>query len=87
MSGTFTGTAFYLIGTVGPSYGRMKITIDGTSTTVDARIYKGARATGNHNLQILFSKSLTAGRHTFSITNLATAGRPTIAIDGIGFAR
>ncbi len=87
MSGTFTGTAFYLIGTIGPSYGRMKITIDGTSTTVDARTYKGARATGNHYLQILFSKSLPAGPHTFSITNLATAGRPTIAIDGIGFAR
>lgn len=83
----FTGTAFYLIGTIGPSYGKMRITIDGTSTTIDARSYKGARATRNHYRQILFSKSLAAGPHTFSITNLATAGRPTIAIDGIGFAR
>ncbi|HEY5437230.1 MAG TPA: hypothetical protein VIK13_18520 [Candidatus Limnocylindrales bacterium] len=87
MSATFTGTGFYLIGTIGPYYGKMRITIDGTSTTIDARTYKGARATSNHYRQILFSKSLAAGSHTFSITNLATPGRPTIAIDGIGFAR
>ncbi|HEX2807664.1 MAG TPA: hypothetical protein VHN80_15995, partial [Kineosporiaceae bacterium] len=87
LSSTFTGTAIYIIGTVGPAYGKMKITVDGVSVTVDARTYKGVRATGNHYRQILFTKSLAAGPHTYSITNLATAGRPTIAIDGIGFAR
>jgi hypothetical protein len=87
LSGTFTGTGFYLIGTVGPAYGKMTITIDGISATVDSRTYNGARATGNHYRQILFSKPLAAGAHTFSITNLGTPGRPTIAVDGIGFAR
>jgi hypothetical protein len=87
LSGTFTGNGFSLVGTIGPSYGKMRITIDGTSTLIDARTYRGARATGNHYRQLLFSKSVADGKHTFTITNLATAGRPTIAIDGIGFAR
>jgi hypothetical protein len=87
LTGTFSGTWLYLIGTVGPAYGKMRITVDGISTTVDSRIYRGARATGNHYRQVLFSKPLAAGPHTFTITNLGTPGRPTIAVDGIGFAR
>jgi hypothetical protein len=86
LSGTFTGTRFYLIGTVGPSYGKMSVTIDGVSTTIDARRYRDARATGNHYRQVLLATSVAAGPHTFKIVNLATAGRPTIAIDGLGFA-
>ncbi len=87
LTGTFTGTRFYLIGTVGPSYGKMRVTIDGVSTTIDARTYRDARATRNHYRQILLATSVAAGPHTFSIVNLATAGRPTIAIDGLGFVR
>jgi hypothetical protein len=36
---------------------------------------------------LLFSTRLTPGPHTVTIKNLATAGRPTIAIDGLGFMR
>jgi hypothetical protein len=67
--------------------GRMRVTIDGVARTVDTGRFAGARATKNHYRALLFSAHLTAGKHTVTITNLATAGRPTIAIDGIGLAR
>ncbi|MGP1674073.1 MAG: hypothetical protein ACTS8Z_02520, partial [Candidatus Limnocylindrales bacterium] len=78
---------FYLIGTSGPSYGRLRVTIDGVSTTVDTGYFGGKRATTNHYRVLLFTKRLTTGPHTVSITNLATAGRPTIAVDAIGLSR
>lgn len=84
---TFTGTGFYLVGTSGPWYGRMRVTIDGTAYLVDTGYYKAKRATINRYRVLLFSKSLSAGVHTVTITNLATAHRPTIAIDALGFAR
>jgi hypothetical protein len=36
---------------------------------------------------ILYRQSLPAGTHSLTITNLGTTGRPTIAIDGLAFAR
>lgn len=84
---TFTGTAFYLIGDSGPSLGRMRVTIDGASFIVDAGTYKGARATTTRHRLILFSRAVAAGTHSVTITNLATRGRPTIAIDGLAFVQ
>jgi hypothetical protein len=83
MTVTFTGTALYLVGPSGPSYGRMRVTVDGVSTIVDAGTYAGARATRTRQRTILFSTTVPAGSHTVVITNLATPGRPTIGIDGI----
>src|SRR4029078_2393787 len=42
---TDDGDALYIIGRVGPAYGRMRITVDGVSTTVDTCSYAGERAT------------------------------------------
>jgi hypothetical protein len=84
---TFTGTAFYLIGDSGPRLGRMRITIDGASFLVDAGTYKGVRATTTRHRLILFSRTVAGGTHSVTITNLATQGRPTIAIDGLAFVQ
>ena len=81
------GTALYVIGRVGPAYGRMRITVDGVSTTVDTGFYKGERATRNIDRVILFSTSLTAGPHTVTIENVGSKSRVTIALDAIDFAR
>lgn len=81
------GTGFYLVGSVGPSYGRLRVTVDGVSTIVDTGVYQGRRATSLHHRVLLFSTRLATGPHTVTITNLATSGRPTIAIDGLGFSR
>lgn len=83
---SFSGTAFYLVGPSGPGYGRMRVTIDGTSTIVDAGLHKGQRATRTRHHRLLFAISLPPGPHVVVVTNLATPGRPTIAIDGLGFA-
>jgi len=87
MTATFTGTGLYLVGTSGPAYGRMRITIDGASYLVDAGTYKGRRTTVTRQRVLLFSKALPAGDHVVAITNLATTHRPTIGIDALGFAR
>jgi hypothetical protein len=83
---SFTGTAFYLVGPSGPAYGRMRVTIDGTSTIVDAGLHRGQPATKTRQHRLLFAISLAPGPHVVVVTNLATPGRPTIAIDGLGFA-
>jgi hypothetical protein len=81
------GTALYVIGRVGPAYGRMRITVDGVSTVVDTGFYKGARATRNIDRVILFSTSLSAGPHTVTITNVGSKARVTVAVDAIAVAR
>ena len=81
----FTGDRFYLIGTTGVSKGKMRVTIDGVSVTVDEGMYNRKRATGTHRRVLIYSKTLAAGAHTVVITNLGTSGRPTITIDAIGW--
>jgi hypothetical protein len=81
------GSALYVIGRVGPAYGRMRITVDGVSTIVDTGFYKGLRATKNIDRVILFSTTLPAGPHTVTITNTGSAKRVTIAIDALDVAR
>jgi uncharacterized protein YkwD len=82
---SFSGSTFSLVGTAGPAYGRLRVTLDGHSYTVDTGSYRGARATGNHYRVVLFSRSLAAGRHVAVITCLATPGRRTISIDAAGW--
>jgi hypothetical protein len=84
---TADGNTFVLIGRVGPSYGKLAVTVDGVSTVVDSGYLGTKRATSYHNRVLLFSTRFTPGPHTVTIRNLATSGRPTIAIDGLGFAR
>ena len=87
---TFTrvdGTTLYVIGRVGPSYGRMQVTVDGVSTLVDTGFYQGKRATTIRDRIILFSKALTPGPHTVTITNAGLAARVTLGIDGLDIRR
>jgi hypothetical protein len=83
MTVNYSGTAIYVIGPSGPGYGRMRVTVDGVTTTVDAGTYRGERARTTRQRTILFHAALPAGDHVVVITNLATPGRPTIGIDGI----
>ena len=85
MTVQFTGDRFYLIGTTGIGKGKMRVTIDGVSTIVDSGLYAGRPETTTHHRVLLLSKWLSAGPHTVVITNLATAGRPVITIDAIGW--
>jgi hypothetical protein len=87
VTSTTDGNTFVLIGRVGPSYGKLEVTVDGVSTIVDSGYLGTTRATSYHNRVMLFSTRFTPGPHTVTIRNLATSGRPTIAIDGLGFAR
>lgn len=87
VTSTADGTGFYLIGSVGPSYGRLRVTVDGVATDIDTGLYQGRRATSIQRRVLLFSTRFAAGPHTVTITNLGTSGRPTIAIDGIAFSR
>ena len=84
---TADGDGFYLVGRVGPSYGRLQVTVDGVSRVIDTGFYQGRRATSIHDRVLLFSGPLTPGAHTVTITNLATSGRPTIAIDALDYSR
>ena len=81
------GTAFVLIGRVGRSYGKLRVTVDGRATIVDTGYLGTRRATTTHDRVLLFSVRLAAGPHHVTIENLATSGRRTIAIDGLGFLR
>jgi hypothetical protein len=81
------GDAFVLIGRVGPAYGKLEVTVDGVAKVVDTGFLGTKRATAVHDRVLLFSLRLTPGAHTVTIRNLATTGRPTIAIDGLGFSR
>ena len=81
------GDALYIIGRVGPAYGRMRVTIDGVSTTIDTGFYAGKRATTNQDRLILYSVALSPGPHDVMIANVGSAGRVTIAIDAVDFRR
>jgi hypothetical protein len=87
VTSTADGNTFVLIGRVGPSYGKLEVTVDGVSTVVDSGYLGTKRATSYHNRVLLYSTRFAPGAHTVTIRNLATTGRPTIAIDGLGFAR
>ena len=77
---------FYLVGRVGPAYGRLRVTVDGVSTIIDTGFIGGRRATRIIYRVLLFSKSLVAGPHSVTIMIFGTTNRPTIAIDGLDFA-
>lgn len=85
MKFTFSGSSFSLLGTTGRYNGRLRITVDGTSYTVDTGYYKGVRETRNHYRVVLFSKNLRKGNHAVTITCLATSGRRTIGLDAAGW--
>ena len=63
------------------------MTVDGVSTTVDTAYLSGKRVTAIHDRVVLFTARFARGAHTVTVRNLATSGRPTIAIDGLGFSR
>jgi thermitase len=81
----FTGSAFYLIGTSTVKHGKVRVTIDGRSWTVDEGAYRGRRATITNYRVVLFARSLTNKSHTAVITCLATSGRPVIDVDAVAW--
>lgn len=85
VKGSFNGTSLTLIGVAAPRNGVLRLKVDGRTVTVDAGRYAGKRAAKTYNRVLLATITVPAGRHTFSVVNLATSGRPTIAIDGIAF--
>ncbi|MDQ3129111.1 MAG: hypothetical protein M3Q66_11755, partial [Chloroflexota bacterium] len=81
----FTGSSFYFLATTGRYQGRVRITIDGVSHTVDQGYYAGRRETGSHYRVVVFSKFLANKAHTVVLTNLGTSGRPTISVDAVAW--
>lgn len=77
------GTKIQLIGDRGPNLGKLRVRVDNRAwQTVDTR------ASSNRTRQVLWaSPSLSNAAHTVLVENLATAGRPRIAIDGFAFRR
>jgi alpha-tubulin suppressor-like RCC1 family protein len=76
---TFTGSGVSWLATVGPNRGRVSVYVDGVfARTIDLR------AGSVDTRRIVFSKSwATPGRHTITLSNLATSGRPRFDLDAI----
>ena len=81
----FTGSSFCLLGRTSYASGQLRITIDGVSYTVDEGYYAGRRSTATHYRVLLFNRALALRAHTVVITALGTRGRPTVAVDGVGW--
>lgn len=84
---TADGNGIFIVGSTGPRYGQLEVTVDGVATVVDTGMDQGRRATSVRHRVLLFSQRLDPGPHTVTITNLGTAGRPTIVLDGIAVSR
>jgi chitodextrinase len=87
VTGSADADGFVIVGRVGPAYGRLRVTVDGASTIVDTAYLGGVRASRIHDRVLLYSTRLARGPHSVTITVLGTSGRPTVAIDGMGFSR
>ena len=75
---TFDGASVAWAGPVGPTRGKARIIVDGRLVaTVDTY-----RATFKAR-EVLWAATLKDGRHTLRIQVLGTAGRPTVAVDGL----
>ena len=75
---TFQGASVAWAGPVGPTRGKARIILDGRLVaTVDTyRSVFRAR-------DIIWAATMADGRHTLRIQVLGTAGRPTVAVDGL----
>jgi hypothetical protein len=75
---TFDGASVAWAGPVGPTRGKARVIVDGRLVaTVDTyRAVFDAR-------EIIWAGALEDGRHTVTIQVLGTAGRPTVAVDGL----
>jgi hypothetical protein len=75
---TFDGASVAWAGPAGPTRGQARVIVDGRLVaTVDT--YRSVfKARG-----VLWAASLKDGRHTLRIQVLGTAGRPTVAVDGL----
>ena len=75
---TFTGMAVAWVGSTGPTRGRARVYADGA--------YQGSygthASTSRHRLVLAARTFATAGRHTFRVEVVGTAGHPRIDVDG-----
>ena len=75
---TFDGASVAWAGPVGPTRGQARVIVDGRLVaTVDTY-----RATFKAR-DVIWAAALTDGQHTLRIQVLGTAGRPTVAVDGM----
>jgi hypothetical protein len=75
---TFDGASVAWVGPVGPTRGKARVIVDGRLVaTVDTY-----RATFKAR-EVIWAAALKDGRHWLRIQVLGTAGRPTVAVDGI----
>ena len=74
-----TGRGFALVAPMGPAMGRMAVTIDGHAAGVI-----DLRRAGSLSRVAVFARSWSRfGTHTVVLRALGTAGRPTVALDGL----
>jgi hypothetical protein len=79
-----TGTAIYLIGGRGPSYGQFQVSIDGGAYSAAIDSYSAS----NLYRKVLYGRSgLSNAVHTIRVRVVGTAGRPTVSVDAIAFLR
>jgi subtilisin family serine protease len=79
---TFTGRAFALVTVRGPGRGKVRLTIDGVSTTVDL----GASTTSYR--YVAWKKAWsTSGKHTVKVVCLGTSGRPRVDVDAFAIVK
>jgi hypothetical protein len=74
----FSGTAFAIIGPMGPGRGRSTVYVDGRAVATIDQV-----ASSFHARNVLLARNLAAGTHTITIRALGTSGRPMVAIDAI----
>ncbi len=77
---TFNGTRIALVATKGPGRGRFTVYLDGGSRPV-ATVDTGASSV--RYCQTVFDTKVPSGRHTLTLRNCATPGRPRIELDAV----
>jgi hypothetical protein len=74
---TFTGSGVSWLAALGPTRGRVSVYLDGVLIKT-----QDLRAAANDTRRLVFVKRwATAGRHTITISNQATSGRPRFDLD------
>jgi hypothetical protein len=73
----FTGRGIAVLMSRDPTYGQVKLYLDGTYLgTVDTM------ATTHGDRYVIYAKAVTAGSHTFKLVVVGTSGRPRVVLDG-----
>jgi hypothetical protein len=78
----FTGRGVGILVARDPTYGQVKLYLDGTYlTTVDTK------ATTHGNRYVVYARAVTLGTHTLKLVVVGTSGRPRVVLDGFEVLR